>query len=319
MTAPAGEIRKSPVIAMVLTAVAYAYYNIGDAAVKLLAQKFHISQIIFVNALIIIVLMSAYGAWKEGKAAFVMRNPRWVLLRSVIATAVTACNTMALSHVRLTTFYTIVFTSPFWVAILSAFFLKEKLDKSRIAVIMFGFCVILYIMRPDGALFNIWAGLVLISAFLYSCSVILLRYLGGRESRSMVITMGSVVGAASSLPWLFSHYIPMNMQDIGVFAIMGVTGGIGVFCIAYAFQTAPSAAVIAPFHYTQMVWGALLGYFLFNEMPDRPTMIGAGLLILGGCALIFLESRSSVRRQVPYRAAGWFSRLRAYNPNPKQP
>lgn len=319
---PALEQKRRGTLAIILTVFGYACFNIGDAAVKLLATKFAAPQIMVVNGLMVAGCMLVYGAIRQGRSAFRIRNPKWVAMRAVFAVGTGLANVVALPHVSLTVFYTLVFTSPFWVAILSALFLKEKLEPRRLAVILSGFGVIAWILRPGSDIFNIWSFMVLASAFIYSCSIVTMRYLGTRESRVMIISTGSLLGVAVMLPFAINNWLAMNMIDVLQFAALGVTGAVGVACIAYAFQTAPSAAVIAPFHYTQMIWGAALGYMLFNEVPQLQTMVGAVLLIAGGLLLIWLEARalkaSPQDPSLPFRAGGWFSRLRAYSPSPKE-
>lgn len=283
--------RKQTLIAILATCVAYGYFNIGDAAVKVLAGKFHFSQIITFNCVVIICFMCIYGALKQGRAAFVIRQPKWVFLRAAMSVVVAVINTLALPHIQLTTFYTLVFTSPFWVAILSAVFLREKLEKEKLAVILLCFAVIVYIFRPGGGMFDIWAVLVLFGAFFYSCSMIVMRHLGAQESRTMIICTGSAFSILACLPFLPFYYITPSLYDLGVFLMMGVLGAIGVMCIAFGFQTAPSAATVAPYHYTQIFWGALLGYFLFGEVPDERTIAGAAVIIGAGLFLIWREAR----------------------------
>ena len=320
LTPALAEHKQRTLLAIILTCTAYAAFNIGDAGIKVLAQKFGWAQIMVVNGLMIIAIMALYGAVTQGKKAFKVKNPKWVFIRSIFATCTTIANIIVLPHITLTTFYTLVFTSPFWVAILSAIFMGEKIEPRRMTVIFFGFCVIAYILRPGSDIFSLWSFLALGSAFLYSCSVLTIRYLGTQESRVMIISSGSILGVLVTLPCLPGHWTPMSLLDILLFADMALVGAIGIFCITHAFQTAPSAAVIAPFHYTQMVWGALLGYFLFREIPSMSTMVGGGLLILGGLCLIYLEAKAKPDAlSDPARAQGWFSRLRAYNPSQKQP
>jgi len=283
--------RKQTLIAILATCVAYGYFNIGDAAVKVLAAKFHFSQIITFNCVVIIAFMCVYGALTQGRSAFVIRQPKWVFLRAGMSVVVGIINTLSLPHIQLTTFYTLVFTSPFWVALLSAIFLREKLEREKIAVILFCFAVIVYIFRPGGGMFDIWAILVLMGAFFYSCSMIVMRHLGPLESRTMIICSGSVFSILACLPFLPFYYITPSLYDLGVFLMMGVLGAIGVMCIAFGFQTAPSAATVAPYHYTQIFWGALLGYFLFDEVPDQRTIIGAAVIIGAGLFLIWREAR----------------------------
>lgn len=285
------EARKNTIIAILLTCVAYAYFNIGDAAVKMLGAKFHFSQIVVLNCIVIISCMCLWSGLREGRNAFRIRSTKLLLIRAVLSVIVAVLNVYALSNVPLTTFYTLIFTSPFWVALLSALFLGEKLERKRIGVIFAGFAVILFVFRPGSGSFNIYAGLVLASAFIYAASMVLLRKMGPHESRTMIICTGSAASIIFTAPFLPFHYIAPTPYEWGLFFMMGVLGAISISCIAYAFQNAPSASVIAPYHYTQIVWGALLGYFIFNEVPDARTMAGAAVIILAGLYLIYGETR----------------------------
>lgn len=283
--------RKQTLIAILATCVAYAYFNIGDAGVKVLAAKYHFSQIIIFNCMFIILFMAVYGAVTQGRKAFVLHKPKWVFFRAALSVCVGVINTLSLPHIPLTTFYTLVFTSPFWVAIMSAVFLKEKMEKEKIAVIVLCFSVIVFIFRPGGGMFDIWAILILIGAFLYSCSMIVMRMLGPNESRTMIIGSGSAFSILACLPIIPFYYVTPTLYDMGIFFMNGVLGAIGIMCIAFGFQTAPSAATVAPYHYTQIFWGALLGYYLFGEVPDHRTMIGAAVIISAGLFLIWREAR----------------------------
>jgi len=288
--------RRNIILAVLMTCVGYAFFNISDAAMKMMASKFHFSQLFFINSIVTISCMSVYGWKKEGRKAFRTGKPKLMLARATLAQVVSLLALTALPHIPLTTFYTLVFTSPFWVALLSAYFMNDKLESRRLGVILFGFSVVLLIFRPGGGMFNIWTVMVLAQAFVYSCQLILVRRIGPAESRPFMIMCGSAMSILISLPFLAGHYVAPTPYEWGLFFLMGVTGSIGLLCISYAFQSAPSASVIAPYHYTQIVWGALMGYFLFHETPNTETMAGAALIILAGLYLIHHETRRPVLR-----------------------
>lgn len=290
------EYRKRSLIAISLACVAYAYFNIGDATLKLLTAKFHFSQIIVLNCVFIISCVCGWTLLREGRKAFYAHNKKLIILRALMSFGVAVLNVYAFRHVTLTMFYTLVFTSPFWVALLSAVFLKEKLEGKRIAVILAGFGVILFIFRPGGGLFNVYALFVLLSAFLYAASMVVMRKMGPKESRPVIICAGSIVSILGSLPFLPFHYIAPTPYEWGLFFMMGFLGAISINCIAYAFQNAPSAAMIAPYHYTQIFWGVLLGYYLFGEIPKTQTLIGAAVIISAGMYLILGEARGRKRQ-----------------------
>lgn len=286
--------RKNILIAVLLTCTGYAFFNLGDAVLKLMAGKFHFSQIFFINGVIIIAFMLLYGWSKDGIRSFRTKKPGLLLARAAMAQVTSICNIMALPHIHLTTFYTLVFTSPFCVALLSSYFLGDKLGKLRMAVILFGFSVVLFIFRPGSGMFSIWALLVLTSAFVYSCQMVLVRHIGSSESRPFMMICGSVMSLLIALPFLSGHYVPPTPYEWGLFLILGISGGIGLLCISYAYQSAPSASVIAPYHYTQIIWGALMGYFFFHEIPGMPTIVGAAMIILAGLYLVHSETRRPI-------------------------
>lgn len=291
MTTTAQNDRKSMLLAIILTCVGYGFFNINDAGLKMVTARLHFSQVMFTSACIVFCFMGIYGWFKEGKKAFQTKKPKLILVRALLAQVTTLCNVIAFPHIQLTTFYTLVFTVPLWVALFSSYFLKDNLNKQRLGTILFGFFVIVYIFRPGGDMFNIWAGLILFSSLAYSLQMVLVRHIGPQESRPFMFMCGFLTTMIMVAPFLPEHYEPITRYEGGLFLMMGVSATIGLLCISYAFQTTPSASIIAPYHYTQIIWGALIGYYIFKEVPSMETLIGAALLILSGLYLIHCETR----------------------------
>ncbi len=290
------EQRKNTLVAVLLTCVGYAYFNIGDAAVKMLGERLHYSEVVGLSCLISAAFMALYGGYTEGRGAFIIHQHKLVLFRAILGVVLSFLNVMALPHVPLTTFYALIFTSPLWVALLSALFLGEKIERGRLGAILAGFAVILFVFQPGSGTFSVWAALPLISAFIYAGAMVVMRRMGPRESRTMIIITANVLCGVIALPIMFAHYVPPTPYEWGLFLILGMLGAIGMTCVSYAFQNAPSAAVIAPYHYTQIIWGALIGYFIFDEVPDTRTLIGAAGIIAVGLYLIYGETRRPLLR-----------------------
>ncbi len=283
--------KKSALTAILLTCLAYACYNISDAALKLVAGKFHFSQIMFTNSFFVIFFLSIYGFVREGKKAFRTRKFWPMTLRALFAQVTSICNILAMAHIPLATFYTLVFTSPFIVALLSVVVLKDKLEPRRLAIILAGFAVVLFVFRPGGGIFNGWMLAVLLGSFCYSCQLVIMRHVGAGESRAFMFMYGALMSMVVMGPLVPGHFILPTPFEWGLFVLMSGIGSTGLMCISYAFQTAPSAAVVAPYHYTQLIWGTLLGWFIFHEVPDMHIMTGAAAIIMAGLYLIYTETR----------------------------
>jgi drug/metabolite transporter (DMT)-like permease len=75
-----------------------------------------------------------------------------------------------------------------------------------------------------------------------------------------------------------------------------------------ATREAP-AVVVAPFQYTQMVWGVLLGAALFGNRPDPVLFMGMALVVASGLYTLWRETvrqrpvtMGGSRGEVPARA-----------------
>jgi len=48
-------------------------------------------------------------------------------------------------------------------------------------------------------------------------------------------------------------------------------------------------ALVAPFHYVQLLWGTLFGVVIFSNIPDVWTALGASFIVMSGLFLIYRE------------------------------
>ena len=81
---------------------------------------------------------------------------------------------------------------------------------------------------------------------------------------------------------------------------VGVASTVGQWIVVLAFRYA-DASVLAPFSYTQLLVVSILGFFIFGEVPDAWTVIGAAFIVLSG---LYTAHRERVRRSQLLQAAG---------------
>lgn len=295
MTSAQLNHRKYVMLPILMTCIGYACYNLNDVGLKYLLKvnNLHYSEVMLASSVIGIIFMTAYGWFREGKKSFRTNKPGLLFVRAALSQVTAFANLLAFPHMQLTTFYTLVFTSPFMVALIAIFFFKDKADRKRMAVIWFGFIVILCVFHPGGALLDKWALLILFSSFCYSWQMLVMRKIGSGEGRGFMYIVGYVMNFMIALPLLGDHYVPMTLMQWAIITGVICINGVGLLCISYAYQEAASPSVIAPYHYTQIIWGSLLGYFVFSEIPHPEVIVGAGLLIAAGIYLVLHESRKA--------------------------
>jgi drug/metabolite transporter (DMT)-like permease len=203
----------------------------------------------------------------------------------------TVLNFFALRWLQLDEALSIIFTYPFIVAIVSGPILGEWLGWRRWTAIGVGFCGVLLITRPGLGGFNPGAVLSLASVICYGFYAVLTRVVSRVDSNQTSLFYNNVVGAAVMLPIIpFVWQMPPSWFIVFLLVGIGALGSIGHFFMISAHKLAP-ASVLSPFIYTQLIWVVILGYLVFDHVPNELTMVGATIVIGSGLYLLYRERK----------------------------
>ncbi len=305
-------------ILFAITAVVIGFfcYSLADALLKNFISKYHISQIFFTNSLVIFVLAFVHGFRKHKAGLFKTNHYVLYFMYASLAMLGFGTNMVAMSNIRLDQFYTIVFTAPLWITLLSRIVFKEKVDTKPLIAICLGFLVILAVMRPGGDMFNIGAFAALGSAIIFSINTMLVKKSKGEiHSRALLLIFSSLMGIIVSQVYLYDNFVMPDLKDSFLFIICGAMAFMGGMFVLSGFQRSPASYIVAPFHYTQMIWGAALGYLIFNDIPSMDVIIGASALISIGLYLIYYQVQQSKKvlafAPAPVMAVAKFRRKKA--------
>jgi drug/metabolite transporter (DMT)-like permease len=228
----------------------------------------------------------------------VMRTARpWLQLgRSALLVFSTTLNFIALRYLQLDQTMTIMFCTPFLVAVLSGPILGEWIRWRRWTAIIVGFCGVLLVARPGAGGIHPAAILIVISALCYALYVIWTRILSRADSDGTTNFYSNLVGAAVAT--LAVPFVWKGQSDLKVIALMcsmGLFSGFGHYMLIRAHRLAP-AAVLAPFIYTEIVWMIALGFLVFGDVPNRWTLAGVAVVIASGLYLLYRERVAGPRR-----------------------
>lgn len=219
---------------------------------------------------------------------------RLQIVRSLLLLACTMLNFFAMQHLQLTETISLQFAMPLCVALLAGPMLGEWPGPRRLAAIAVGFCGVLVITRP-GLSMHPAALLSLLNAVLYALYAIITRMLAAHDPAATTIFYSGFAGVVLLLPAVpFVWSTPPTALIWLVLVGTGLFGALGHGFLTLAHARAP-APVLSPFVYTQIVWMAALGYLVFGDVPDRWTVIGAGIVIGSGLYLLVWEA--GVRRR----------------------
>lgn len=217
------------------------------------------------------------------------RRPWLQILRAAMMLGSTVTNFMAFRYLQLDQALSILFSTPFLVAILAGPMLGEWIGWRRWVAILVGFAGVLLVTRPGvGGLH--WAAIYSVgSALFYSLYIVLTRILSRTEQSDTTLFYANILGAAAMLPVLpFVWSTPDDPWIIFLMVVFGAFGSLGHYLLIVAHRLAP-ASVLAPFMYTQLVWATAFGYFVFSDIPNNWTLTGASIVVASGLYLLHRE------------------------------
>ena len=279
------------------TAIAYLLFGIAgglalDICAKALLFDYSLEQFVFLRSifglLIFFALMRRYGGVQN------LRTSKWAwhLLRTVLASGAMFGFFYGLARMPLVNALTIAFTAPLMVTALSVPFLGEHVGWRRWTAVMFGFAGVLIILRPGTGLMTPAAIGVIVAAFCYACLAITARKLSSTEnsfSLSVYVVTGPLVFSAFLLP---GNWSAPDATGWGLFLLAGACSVVAWIGIIGGYRRA-SPAMLAPFEYTALIGGAIAGYFIWDEVPDRWVVAGATIIIGSGLFVVYREVGSA--------------------------
>lgn len=185
------------------------------------------------------------------------------------------------------------FTSAIWAVILSAILLKEHIGIWRWSAVVLGFVGVIVIAQPgDGHIPLIGAMIALGSAFMIALISIYIRDLAQTEDAVTIVFYFALFTApllALSLPFV---WIEKSAGQWLLLLALGLSGLLGQLFLTMALRYGQVASVIV-MDYSSLIWAALLGFYLFGNLPPVSTWFGAPLIIGAGMLIAWREHRLS--------------------------
>ncbi|WP_374448855.1 DMT family transporter [Stella sp.] len=294
--ATAGPAGDQPGRGILLMLIAVACFVVMDALIKWLSATFPTMQVVFFRSLFALVPIAAMVAHQGGIERLKTKRPGMHALRCAVGLGSMICFFHAFRVMPLADVIAIGFAAPLFVTALSVPLLGEKVGIRRWTAVVVGFVGVLVMVRPGLDLFEVGAGIALLGTVAYSLAMILMRDLGKTDTTTAItfyFTMSATIVAGLAMPFVWVE--PRDLSDWLLLALVGLIGGVAQLLMTQAFRITP-VAVIAPFDYTAMLWGSILGYAVWGEVPDAPLWVGAAIVAGSGLYIVHRETRLRVPR-----------------------
>ncbi len=215
-----------------------------------------------------------------------------LLGRSLCGTLGLLCNFYALGTLNLSDANMLNKLSPFFAIIFSIFLLREKPTAAQVLGVAVAFGGSLLIIKPgfaDAQLIPALAGVL--GGLGAGAAYTFVRKLGKKgENSKRIVFYFSAFSCLFCLPFLIVQYKSMTFLQTLYLIFAGTFACVGQLGITKAYLCAP-AKEISVYDYTQVIFAALLGFFVFGDLPDIWSVLGYILICGAGVAMFFYNKR----------------------------
>ena len=284
--------------AQIIVLLAVMLYAATDAMVKYLAARYSVLEITFFRHMFSLIPVMLIIRREGGFLALRTSRMGLHILRAFLGVGAMLLYFISFSFLPLADVIAIGFSAPLMLIVLCRVVLSEKVSAGTSLALFIGLFGVLIILQPSTAIFQTSALLPLMAAMCLSVYMLLLKMLSHTETASSLIFYVPIAGMLVSgvaLPW--AGKAP-TLSDLGLFAIMGVVGGIALFLRNEAYSRAPAFSLI-PFEYTGVIWAALLGFFVFGDSVSSNLIIGSSILVVTNIYVVWKKEARKVGSPKP--------------------
>ncbi len=281
--------------------LAMASFAIGDTIMKTVSDSLPLSQILVIRG-----CFATVGFLLIAKIMGALRSPRTIvkpafILRLVGEVIASYFFLTALFNMPIANASAILQALPLTVSLGAAYFFGEAIGWRRILAISIGFVGVLLIIQPGYDGFTIYSIYCVIAVFGTTLRDLATKRVD-KDIPSVFVSLVTVIvivflGLVMSL---FQPWAPANANQVltlGAASVFLMSGFIGIV----SAMRVGEVAVVSPFRYSVLIFAVILGFLVFDEIPDLLTILGSCIVVASGLYTLYREnivSRKARKRSV---------------------
>ena len=266
-------------------------FGIADATAKYLAADLPLLQLAWLRASIGLVILLIFVISSKQISALKTSRPLWHFFRSFLGLIILTAIFYSLKHIPLAEVTAIIFSVPFITALFSRWLLNENVSRESWIAIAIGFIGILIVMRPSADHFHIAHAVTLCFSTALALLTVTARRLSNTESILALNVYIYPLMIIATCYWVLNNWHSPDMFQWGLIFLLAITATSALGMIILAMQHA-KPSIVAPIDYFRMLWGIILGYSIWGDIPDSYTWAGIILIMLTGIYVVRHKGRT---------------------------
>jgi drug/metabolite transporter (DMT)-like permease len=279
---------------------------VGQVAREIGLWQFHVLR----SGLVLPVALAL--AWAAGRFARLWPHaPGAVALRTAFSTLSLLMYFAALPAVGIAQAAAGLFTSPIWVALVSALAFGERVGPRRLVGAGVGFAGVCLVLGVGAAPVRPMAAVAVAAGLMWGLSVIWTRrYCLGESAAALAVWqfvafLGAGLAGLAALPWLGTALagvegagfatLPWRVpgrETLGLVAFIGLAGIVATACLARGYMSGPPS-IVALFDFSFLFWAPFFAWVLWAETVTPRIGLGMALILVAGALAVWSGERAA--------------------------
>ena len=267
----------------------------SDSLIKMAGASLPASQMMALRGLVAVLLAFSILVYTVDRSRWRLAFQPMVAMRAVLEALAAGLFIMSLQHLTLAAITVLMQVTPLTITILSALVLGQAVGWHRWTAIITGFFGVTLVAQPGGESFSWYYVSALSVALLMSVRDLLTRRLDPHIPTAAVTlsTTASVcVLGVAGMP--FQTWAAVTPPAFGLLAASAVLVTAANVFVIRAFRHV-DVTVVSPFRYFGVLWGLLLSYLVWRDVPN--LLACAGMVLIVGSGLYTMHRETIGRRQ----------------------
>jgi len=228
-----------------------------------------------------------------GLQGFRTRIPAWHCLRAGAGLMGMYCFFYLTGEVKLANATALMMTAPLLIPFTAHLILGEELNRWLLTVPVIGFVGVAAILRPE---LQTGTGLTALIALLGSVSMAVaqtsIRKLSFTEPPLRIVFYFAFIGViVSAIPLLWAWETPTSFRQWGLLVALGPVSVMTQVLLTRGYASAP-ASQVGIFIYSSVIFSAIAGWQIWDEVWDLQSFLGALLIAIAGVLVIRGQART---------------------------
>ena len=189
----------------------------------------------------------------------------------------------------------LIFINPIFTMIFAIPLLGETVKTTKWFAVAITFIGAIVLIRPENNLLEIQFVYILLifGALALGLESIFIKILTIEEKPKQILLINNGIGLMiSSIP-IYFIWISPNIKQILALFFVGALMLCAQICFIQAMKRS-EAHFVAPFFYFTLIFVCIYDFFIFQILPDKISIIGTTLIIVGGIILYVSQTRSKL-------------------------